>query len=142
MNRLRTLLFGTSDSATGLGLLILRVGLGVAMAVAHGYGKIPPSEGFINSTAGLGFPMPVVFAWAAALAEFVGGLLIAIGLLTRPAAAALAFTMAVAFFGAHGGDPFGERELAFVFGVGSLALMATGAGRFSVDALLAGRRNE
>ncbi|MEM6326570.1 MAG: DoxX family protein [Bacteroidota bacterium] len=137
MKRLRSLLFGTSDVATDLGLLVLRVGIGLAMAFAHGLGKIPPSEGFINATANLGFPLPELFAWAAALAEFGGGLLIAVGLLTRPAAAALAFTMAVAFFGAHGGDPFGERELAFVFGIASVALMISGAGRLSLDRLLA-----
>ena len=135
---LRTLLIGTGDTSrpTDVGLLILRVGLGLAMAFAHGLGKLPPSAGFVENTAGLGFPAPALFAWLAALSEFAGGLLIALGLLTRPAAAALAFTMAVAFFLQHGADPFGDKELAFVYGVAAVTLMAAGAGRFSVDAFL------
>lgn len=135
---LRSFLIGSRDQAVAVdaGLLILRLGIGITMALGHGLGKLPPSEGFVENTAALGFPAPVVFAWLAALAEFGGGLLIAFGLLTRPAALALAFTMGVAFFGQHGADPFAERELAFVYGVASLALLASGAGRFSFDARL------
>ena len=135
---LRSFLIGSGVNAlaTDVGLLILRLGVGVTMALGHGLGKLPPSDGFIAGTAALGFPAPAVFAWLAALAEFGGGLLIAFGLLTRPAALALAFTMAVAFFGQHAADPFAERELAFVYGVASLALLASGAGRFSFDARL------
>lgn len=135
---LRSLLIGSGDTsrATDLGLLILRVGAGLMMAFAHGLGKLPPSDGFIGATEALGFPAPTLFAWLAALAEFGGGLLIAVGLLTRPAAAALAFTMAVAFFGQHGGDPFAERELAALYGVVAVAFVASGAGRFSLDAWL------
>ena len=48
--------------------------------------------------------------------------------------------MSVAFFGQHGGDPFGERELAFVYLVAALALVAAGAGRYSFDAAI--RRRE
>ncbi|MEL6615817.1 MAG: DoxX family protein [Bacteroidota bacterium] len=142
MKRLRTLLFASSENerSTDIGLLVLRVSTGFAMAIAHGWGKIPPSEGFIAKTGDLGFPLPEVFAWAAGLSEFAGGLLIALGLLTRPAAAALLFTMGVAFFGAHAGDPFGDREMAFLYGMISLALMATGAGRYSLDALLGRQR--
>ena len=121
------------------GLLVLRAGAGLAMALAHGLGKLPPSAGFVEGTADLGFPVPVVFAWLAALAEFGGGLLVAVGLATRPAAALTAFTMATAFFGAHAGDPFGDREMAFVYGVVFVAIALTGAGRYSLDAVLQGR---
>ncbi|MEO0556761.1 MAG: DoxX family protein [Bacteroidota bacterium] len=132
---LRDLLFGSgaTSRATDLGLLVLRFGIGIPMLLAHGIGKIPPSDGFIEGTAAMGFPLPVLFAWAAALAETVGGLFVAIGLLTRPSAFFVAFTMGVAFFVRHGEDPFGERELAFVFLVGFLAVMVAGAGRYAVD---------
>lgn len=135
---LRTFLIGSgaTDRATDIGLLILRVGIGLAMAFGHGLGKLPPSAGFVEGVGGLGFPAPVLFAWLAALSEFAGGLLIALGLLTRPAAASLAFTMCVAFFLQHAADPFPDKEPAFVFGVIALALVATGAGRFSVDRFL------
>ena len=136
MSRLKQFLGpGEMAVAIGLGLLVLRLGLGIAMALAHGVGKLPVSEGFVANTASLGFPLPTVFAWAAALSEFAGGLLLALGLLTRPAAAALVSTMLVAFFLAHAGDPFGDREMAFIYGVGFLALLFAGGGRYSLDAV-------
>lgn len=131
----RSLLFGTGDTsrATDLGLLVLRLGLGLSLALAHGLGKLPPSDGFIQGTGAMGFPLPVVFAWAAALSEFLGGLLIAVGLVTRPAAFFVACTMATAFFIGHAGDAFGDREKAFLFFVGALALLTSGAGRYALD---------
>ena len=81
-----------------VGLLGLRLFVGLAMAIAHGAKKIPPAERFVEGVAAMGFPLPEVFAWAAGLSEFAGGLLIAAGLLVRPASAFLLFTMAVAGF--------------------------------------------
>lgn len=135
---IRTLAFGPGGPprTSDLGLLVLRLGAGLPLALAHGLGKLPPSDGFIEGTAEMGFPVPVLFAWAAALAEFAGGLLVAAGLLTRPAAVVAAFTMAVAAFVRHGGDAFGDRELAIVYLVMLVAVALTGPGRFSLDALI------
>ena len=132
---LRAFLFGSgaTSKATDLGLLVLRVGVGLTMALAHGLGKIPPSEGFVGATGAMGFPLPIVFAWAAALSEFLGGLFIAVGVLTRPAAVMLALTMAVARFVQHGSDPFADGELALVYLFVAVALAFTGAGRYSLD---------
>lgn len=124
---------------TDLGLLFLRVSIGLTMAFAHGWGKIPPSAGFIDAVGNLGFPLPGFFAWMAALSEFAGALLITLGLLTRPSAALLAITMAVAFFLQHAADPFRVKELAFIFMCTSITLMLTGAGRFSLDNILSRR---
>ena len=134
----RSFLFGTGDTSrpVDLGLLVLRVGFGFALAFAHGLGKVPPSEGFVGATAALGFPIPTLFAWAAGLSEFVGGLLLAAGLLTRPAGLFIAITLGVAAFVQHGGDPFGDRELALAYFVVGLAFAAMGAGRYSVDAVI------
>jgi putative oxidoreductase len=136
--RPRPLLFGPTNTspAIGFGLLVLRLGVGLGLALAHGLGKIPPSPGFVETTATLGFPLPGLFAWAAALAEFAGGLLLAIGFLTRPAGLFVAFTLAVAFFGQHGGESFGDRELSFLYMTAGFALAVSGAGRYSVDALI------
>ena len=138
---LRSFLFGTGDTsrATDLGLLVLRLGIGLPLALAHGLGKVPPSAGFIDGTAEMGFPLPALFAWAAALSEFLGGLLIAVGLATRPAAFFVACTMGVAAFVRHGGDSFGDKEKAILFLVGALALLLAGAGRYAVDAWIARR---
>lgn len=124
-----------------LALLVLRLLIGLTMAFAHGLSKVPPSDKLIEGVTGMGFPAPVFFAWCAGLSEFVGGILIAVGLLTRPAAASLAFTMVIAFFVAHGADPFGKKELAFLYLGASLVIMAMGAGKFSLDSLLFGKKN-
>jgi putative oxidoreductase len=136
--RTTDMLFGreANATATDLGLLVLRVFSGLALALAHGWGKVPPGDGFVNMIAGLGFPAPLVFAWLAAMAEFGGGLLIALGLLTRPASLLVAGHFVFVAFVAHAGDPFGRRELALFFLFVALLYLLAGAGRYSVDALL------
>lgn len=136
------LLIGGPGGATTLAdaaLLTLRLFAGFGIAYFHGLGKVPPSPGFVESVGGLGFPVPVVFAWAAGLAELVGGVLLMIGLLTRPAALSLVFTMAVAFFLRHADDPFAQKEKAYIYGAVFLFFLLIGAGRYSVDHLLGGR---
>ncbi|MGH9161712.1 MAG: DoxX family protein [Vicinamibacteraceae bacterium] len=130
------LLFGGAGAASvigDLGLLLLRAFTGLALAFGHGINKIPPSAGLIDRVDGYGFPLPIVFAWSAGLSELVGGCLIAVGLLTRPAALFVFITMGVAVLFAHAGDPFSVREKALLFGMVALLLGATGAGRFALD---------
>ena len=129
-----------SSLAANLGLLVGRLGFGLMLAFLHGLGKIPPSVKFIGGVETLGFPAPVLFAWAAGLAEFVGSLLIVIGLMTRPAALTVAFTMAVAFFLRHGSDPMDVKEKALVYLVFGLIYLFMGAGKFSVDWLISKKR--
>jgi len=89
-------------------------------------------------------PAPTVAAWCSALAEFVGGALLAIGLLTRPAALALTINMLVAAFVAHASAPWFStgtgpaKEPALLFLVPFVALLMTGPGRYSIDRLIAG----
>jgi putative oxidoreductase len=130
-----------------LGFTALRVTIGLMMAFGHGLGKVPPAEGFVEAVGSLGFPMPAVFAWAAALSELAGGLLIAAGLFTRPASLFLAVTMGVAAFLRHGADPLFSREgpskeLALLYLAAAVAFLLAGSGRFGVDALLRRRRGE
>jgi putative oxidoreductase len=119
-----------------LGLLFLRVFAGLSLTLAHGVGKLPPSEGFIAGAAEMGFPLPVLFAWAAALSKSLGGFLLALGLLTRPAAFFIVVTMSVAAFVRQAGDPFGDLELPLLYGFVALQFLFTGSGRFGLDALL------
>ena len=123
----------TDNKCVNLGLLILRLFAGITMGYAHGMGKIPPPEQLVQGVSGLGFPMPEVFAWLAALAE-CGGFLIALGLFTRSASFFLAFTMAIAGFMAHAADPFNVKEMAFLYLSISVMFMLTGPGAYSLDA--------
>ena len=123
-----------------LGIAVLRMLVGGAMA-NHGMTKIfgDRMEGFAQGVAQMGFPMPVVFAWAAALSELAGGLCLAAGLWTRPAAFFICCTMSVALFIRHGADPFAVKELAYLYWSASLSLMLLGGGRYSVGQLLGER---
>jgi putative oxidoreductase len=140
--RTTTLLFGREvhPVSTDVGLVILRVFSGLALALAHGWGKVPPSDGFVSMVGGMGFPAPLLFAWLAALAEFGGGLLLALGLLTRPAALLVAGHFLIVAFVAHAGDPFGRRELPLFFFSAAVLFLLAGPGRYSLDAMLGRRR--
>lgn len=136
---LKKILFGGETGLSplaNLGLTLLRVFAGAALMLAHGLGKMPPSERFVGGVEKLGFPLPGLFAWAASLSEFAGGALLALGLLTRVAGFFVAFTMAVAAFGVHLYDPFGKKELALMYLFIALLFMLKGAGDWSLDSFI------
>lgn len=140
--RIRDLLVGGAEGRSALldlALLLLRAVAGAGLALGHGLGKLPVSDQFVSGVADMGLPAPVVFAWAAALAESVGGALLAIGLLTRPAAFFVLCTMGTAFIVVHGADPFQTKEKAMLYGIIAVVYLLAGAGRYSIDALLRGR---
>ena len=122
-------------------LLLLRLGFGTALALANGLPKAGNPERFIQGLVARGFPAPTFFGWAALLSELVGGLLLALGLLTRPAALLVLVTMVVAAFLIDAVDPFGKRELALAYATVALAVLVAGPGRYSLDwRLFAGKR--
>lgn len=124
------------STAGNIGLLILRVFSGLSLAFAHGIGKVPPSERFIEMVGKLGFPLPGLFAWAAGASEFVGGIFLAAGFMTRPAAFFVAITMLVAAFLQHAADPFRGKEKALLFLCVAIFYFFVGAGRYSVDGFI------
>jgi putative oxidoreductase len=105
------------------------------MAITHGYPKFGADyfKGMVGAASSAGFPIPTFFAWAATLSEFLGGLLLAAGLLTRPAAFFLACTMFVAAFRIHAADTFDKKEMALLYLAISLCYLLRGAGRLSAD---------
>lgn len=134
---MKTLLFGGAkfNSVVGdLGLLVFRVFAGLSLALAHGWGKVPPPDVFVKSVTGLGFPAEM--AWLTMLTEFVGGLALAAGFATRPVALAMIANFSVAGFMAHAADPYLTKELAFMFLAASVMFLLVGAGRFSVDRMV------
>jgi putative oxidoreductase len=113
---------------------LVRLVFGLSLALGHGLPKVTGNmAGFAEGVAKLGFPAPTFFAWCAALSELVGGLLVAVGLFTRPAALMAAFTLAVAVY-RHRVDPFGTLEKALVFLTVFLAVVLAGPGPWSLDA--------
>lgn len=131
----KQIFFGTSSDAN-IGILILRVFIGAAL-MTHGYGKMFGNlAGFTENVAKMGIPLPHIMAFLAAFSESFGALLLAIGLLTRPAAFLIVCTMTVAIFGVHGADGFAKQELAWLYLVPALMFLLKGAGKWSVDFLL------
>jgi putative oxidoreductase len=143
MNVFKAIFFGGDASlrlSTEISLFIMRVFFGLAMAFGHGLGKFPPPDRLVDSVTGLGFPAPEFFAWCATFGEFFGGLFVALGLLTRPAALLVIFTMGVAAFGAHGaelfGGDFGASEMALLYFFGFVPFLLLGSGKIGVDHII------
>jgi putative oxidoreductase len=120
-----------------LGILWLRVLMGAGIAY-HGYGKVIGGQvhQLIEGLVKMNMPMPEVLGWAAALSEFLGGILIALGLFTRTAALFIFITMSVAVFVAHKADPLQVKELALAYWTISGALILIGSGVFGLDSLI------
>lgn len=136
---LKKVLFGGESgmsAAANLGLTLLRLFAGLAMAFGHGLGKLPPGQGLIDRTAQMGFPVPGAFAWAAALSEFLGGIFLALGLFTRVSGFFIAAVMLTALLGVHAADPFAQQEKAFLFLFIAIAFLIKGSGDWSIDAFL------
>jgi putative oxidoreductase len=133
-------LVGSSPAQIDVALLVLRVWFGGVLAMGHGLGKIKNLGGFIDSVADMGFPLPIVMGPFAALSEFVGGLCLALGVMTRVAGAAVVGTMVGAAFVVHAADPFMKKEFALAYGCAALVLVIAGPGRYSVDQRWLSRR--
>jgi putative oxidoreductase len=91
----------------------------------------------------MGVPLPAISAPLVAGLELVGGVLLLLGLLTRPVALLLAIDMLVAMLLVHLPNGFflpQGIEFTLILLAGSLALVMTGPGALSLDAVLANRR--
>ena len=117
-----------------VGLLVLRVGLGISMAV-HGWPKVMGgTESWVGLGETVGLPVPVVFGMLAALSEFIGGIALALGLYFRVACIMLAGTMVGALsYHLKAGDPFTKWSHAAELLVVFASLLLIGPGKYSVD---------
>ncbi|MET8576022.1 DoxX family protein [Streptomyces sp. NPDC005012] len=131
--------------ARDLAVLLSRVAVGLVF-LAHGWQKlftngIDGTAAFFESA---GVPAATAAAWFAAVVEFAGGAALVLGLGVPVVGLLLVVNMIGAFAFVHAGAGLfvdqGGYELVLVLGAAALVLAAVGAGRFSVDHLLAGRR--
>lgn len=135
-----------ADGTPGVGLLILRLWMGYAMAM-HGMGKIGNPFHWMD-----GFPNhpPAILQALAAAGEFFGGLGLLFGALTPLAALGVMSVMFVAtlsfftnnvtptyFVNLGPQVPGDNAEAPFVYFIFALTLFLTGPGLLSVDAFLA-----
>lgn len=148
--------------AADLALLLLRLGTGLGLALAHGLPKVQQllagDTRFVQAVAQLGFPAPTLFAWLCALAELAGGAGLALGLLTRACAAVNVVNLAVAAVLRHHAHlqllalvglrsyaadtlaGWGRPELALLYLMACAALALAGGGAYAVDGALVGGR--
>lgn len=126
-----------------LGLLIIRFSAGFMLAYFHGWDKFVSAMGYVfqgkewgmvGFVGSLGFPLPGFFAVCAALAEFIGGLLMAVGLFTNYASAFVAFTMLVAVYNHARSD--WKIEGAAIYFVIALGFILMSPGKYSLDSWL------
>lgn len=132
----------TRGTLQALGLLVLRFGFAGLMLWQHG---LPKLLGFSEMSTKFADPIGLGSAVSLSLAIFAEVLcagLVVIGLGTRLAAAPLAFTMLVAVFRVHGGEPLADRELAVLYLCAFTCLMFAGPGRISADALIGRKRKK
>ncbi len=138
MNRIQSLL----QTQATLAPLALRLPLGIIFS-AHGAQKLfgwfggYGLEGTGQFMASMGLNPGVLMAALAGSAEFFGGIALIIGLLTRPAAAVLAFTMLVALLSVHLHNGLfmasNGYEFALALLAASISLVISGGGRLSLD---------
>ena len=123
-----------------LGLLLLRIGIGIAF-IAHGYPKLfmGGAAGLAKGLAASGIPGGVFAAYLAGAAEFFGGIALILGLFFRPVTIFMAFTMLVALiFHLNLGDNFIKYSHALESSILFIALIFIGPGKFSLDEKLFG----
>lgn len=139
---MKALLKQLTTSTTGFSALALRIPVGIIF-MAHGSQKLfgwfggYGLRGTGQWMASIGLEPGVLMAFLAGSGEFLGGLFILLGLLTRPAALVLSLTMIVAIASVHIGNGLFMANNGYEFGLALLAastsLAFSGAGKVGVD---------
>ena len=143
---MKILLAKLTHSNAGFSVLALRLPIGIIF-MAHGAQKLfgwfggyglEGTGGWMES---IGLAPGFIMALLAGSAEFFGGLFILLGLLTRPAAIALSFTMIVAIFSVHFANGLFMANNGYEFGLAllaaSISLALSGSGKLALDNVLA-----
>ncbi|MCX4240307.1 DoxX family protein [Paraliomyxa miuraensis] len=136
-------LFKAGQSDSPITLTALRVGVGSIMVV-HGWLKLTDAAAWKDQVVQLGMPAPELTAWLAIAGELLGGAGLVVGLLTPLAGLGVLATMITAIATVHLGHGLLAKDGGYEYPL-TIALVAAffimrGAGPYSIDALLSGRR--
>ena len=129
---------GLYDSLAPYSYPLMRFATG-AVLVPHGYVKLFQGgvNGLATNLATMGFQPGIAWAYWIGILELLGGIMLAIGLLTRPVALLLFIEMVVIVFGVHLPQGFFWTvrgfEYPLLLGVLCLAIFFRGGDRLSVD---------
>lgn len=126
----------TNEFIVDLWLFVLRVAVGASM-LTHGIPKLQ----MLFAGGEIQFPDPfgIGAIWTLILVVFAEALcsvLLIFGIFTRLASIPLIINMTVAFFVIHGPDPFGKKELAFLYLIIYLMIVVFGGGKLSLDSVI------
>ncbi|WP_434681172.1 DoxX family protein [Pseudomonas sp. R1-18] len=134
------------STRAGYGLTVLRAIVGIIF-IAHGSQKLFGAfggyglEGTGQYMESIGLTPGYLMALLSGSAEFFGGVAVLIGLLARPAAAVLILLLAVAIFSVHISNGLFMSNNGYEFALallgGSIAVLIEGAGKLSVDRVIA-----
>ena len=147
--QLRRFFFGTSlpdSKVLNIGWLLFRIHIGLSIAIHAGWPKmntISAPGWFSDQVAGLGFTFPSPEFWAATASwgEFIGGICIALGLLTRFSALQLAFQFfVIAFLWYDNPEPVTGMYFQQTLFFGYLLTVFAGGGKYSLDTLIMNRK--
>jgi putative oxidoreductase len=126
----------SKENFVSLGLFLLRLGVGVNMTLLHGVDRVRNYSQLANSIPdplGMGRRHSLMLVVAA---EFVGGILVTLGLAGRLAALLLAFSLSLTLFSGEAGLPWRQREATVLYLTASLAILMLGCGRWALDAVV------
>lgn len=142
---MKALIKTATQSNAGFGALALRIPVGIIF-IAHGAQKLFGSfggyglEGTGQWMESIGLAPGFLMALFAGSAEFFGGLFLLLGVLTRPAAIALAGTMVVAIISVHFENGLfmsnNGYEFALALLAASISLAFSGSGKLAVDNII------
>lgn len=118
-----------------LSLLALRVCIGSFLVWGVSDNLLHPEDmaEFVAFLSANGFVAPEVMAWLSVIAQFICGVLLIAGALTRWAGLILAFNFVVALVMVHLGDDFRGMFPVLVLIFSNLHFASRGAGRYSID---------
>ncbi|WP_010516649.1 DoxX family protein [Croceivirga radicis] len=115
-----------------LGLALLRV-VPSLMMMSHG---LPKLQKMLSGDFAFANPIGIGEApslFLAVVGEFIAPIFIILGFKTRFATIPVIITMLVAVFIVHGADPFGKKELPFLYAIVFIVIALVGPGKFGID---------